>query len=452
MSKLQAGLMGLGLLVLLGVGLQFFWVVYVPRWRQARAQRTHTRQRHVPSWRSETKTSAHTHRIEPQFTPHPFAPPSSSSSSSTAEPTAAESTSPLMTTEEETQAQAHTQAPPPIQPDPDDLSALVPTGPEAPWPLTSLERAFQATPIALDAVLDLIVPIAFAEPISGTQVLAALPKTARIGSKRYAIEGKNQETAIWEFPARDKHYVALRAGIQRANRTGPMNAVDFSDFTLKTQAFVQALQRVHAVHTSGQVQTQMPSQSMSDPSFERTSMDFHVQFPPMHKVLQYARALDQFAQSHDAYLAVFIRSWAGHSWSVAQLQRQAHQLGFVPGPWPGRMVWTTEMGSHPWLVLQFDSNLAFDEEADRQAAHLSVFELGLSASQAPRQANGLARLHDVAHALAQVLGGRLTDEQGKDISAGHWPAIATQLAHVYDELDEAQMPAGSPLLMRLLTG
>jgi hypothetical protein len=457
MSTLQKGLLGLGLLVLAWVGGQFLWRVYVPRWRQAMAQGARRREWRLSS-AADAASSATLVRQEPSWIPPrvPTPPPPDShangSSPTQASALATGLTEPASHADANANAnadsraipssesadtpglaqasepldpfQAQQAAPSPHMAQASDTSAGLPQGaPER--VLTNLERVFPP-PLALDTVLDMVVPIALSEPLPGARVLAALPKTARIGSKRYAIEGKNQHTSAWEFPVRDQQYVALRAGMQRANRTGPMNAVEFSDFTLKTQAFVQTLQI--------------------------TPDSVHMEFPPMQKALQYARALDQFAQSHDAYLAVLVRAPRGQSWTVAQLQRQAHQLGFVPGAWPGRMVWTGELGNHPWLVLQFDSHLAFEEEAERQAARLSVFEIGLSASQVPRQAKALERLHDSAHALAQVLGGRLSDEQGRDITPQHWPTIAAQLEHLYKELDEAGMPAGSPLALRLFTG
>src|SRR5689334_9316018 len=50
----------------------------------------------------------------------------------------------------------------------------------------------------LDALIDVMTPIALETPVSGEAALAAMPPTRRAGSKPFAIEGLNDVAQQWE--------------------------------------------------------------------------------------------------------------------------------------------------------------------------------------------------------------------------------------------------------------
>ncbi|MGH8819996.1 MAG: cell division protein FtsZ, partial [Rhodoferax sp.] len=79
----------------------------------------------------------------------------------------------------------------------------------------------------MDALIDVIAPIALDAPVSGDAALAAMPSTRRAGSKPFAIEGLNETTGQWELPAPGQRYGALQAGVQLANRTGALNEIEY---------------------------------------------------------------------------------------------------------------------------------------------------------------------------------------------------------------------------------
>jgi hypothetical protein len=93
----------------------------------------------------------------------------------------------------------------------------------------------------LDALIDVLAPIAVDAPVSGEAALAALPPTRRAGSKPFAIEGRNDATQRMGDARAGQRYGAFQAGVQLANRTGALNEIEYSEFVMKAQAFADAI-------------------------------------------------------------------------------------------------------------------------------------------------------------------------------------------------------------------
>ena len=102
--------------------------------------------------------------------------------------------------------------------------------------LTTLERK----PV-LDILIDAMAPMSLESPVSGEAALAAMPSTRRLGSKPFGIEGLSVSTGEWEFPTAGHRYSAFQCGVQLANRTGALNAIEYSEFVMKSQAFADAI-------------------------------------------------------------------------------------------------------------------------------------------------------------------------------------------------------------------
>ena len=130
---------------------------------------------------------------------------------------------------------------------------------------------------ALDALIDVIAPIALDNPVSGEAALVAMPATRRAGSKPFSIEGLNEANQRWEMPLAGQRYGMFQAGVQLANRSGALNEIEYSEFVMKTQAFCDAINGTP-------------------------------DFPEMREEVARARELDQFASEHDAQLGFVLRA------------------------------------------------------------------------------------------------------------------------------------------------
>ena len=283
---------------------------------------------------------------------------------------------------------------------------------EALTTLTSPEKK-----AGLDALIDVIAPIAIEAQVSGEAALAAMPATRRAGSKPFAVEGLSAETGEWEVPAAGQRYSAFQAGVQLANRTGALNQIEYSEFVMKAQAFADAV--------------------LGEP-----------EFPEMHDEVARGRELDQFASDHDARLSFTLRA-ASIAWSPGYVQQNAARLGFVAGAIPGRMVLPGAQGQAPILGLSFDSHAAMAEDPEQTA--LREVKLSLDAPQVARSEHPFARLCEAALALASAMDGVIIDDNGSRIRAEAMEVIHADLEKLYDTLDARELSAGSMLGRRLFS-
>ncbi|MGA8391751.1 MAG: cell division protein ZipA C-terminal FtsZ-binding domain-containing protein [Burkholderiaceae bacterium] len=286
-------------------------------------------------------------------------------------------------------------------------------GPLDPMPLPAPEKK-----LGLDALIDVIAPIALEGVVSGDAALAAMPTTRRAGSKPFAIEGLNESSGQWETPVAGQRYRVFQAGVQLANRTGHLNEIEYSEFVMKAQAFADAV-------------------------------NGSPEFPEMIEEVGRARELDQFASEHDAQLGFTLRARSA-AWSPGYVQQNAARLGFVPGVIPGRMVLpASQAGMPPVLGLAFDTQAALSEDPDQSA--IREVTLSLDVPQVHRAEQPFVRMREAAMALAASMDGLITDDNGQIIRAESLDAIGADLELLYDTLDARDLAVGSPQARRLFS-
>jgi hypothetical protein len=270
----------------------------------------------------------------------------------------------------------------------------------------------------LDPLIDVMASMELETPVSGEAALAALPPVRRVGSKLFIVEGLNADTGEWENLQAGLFYSAFQAGIQVANRQGPLNDIEFSEFVMKAQTYADA--------------------------FGVTP-----ELPDMSEAIAHARELDQFAASHDAQLSLTIAS-RKTAWSPGYVQQQAARIGFVPGVIPGRMVIAAATsGLPPVLVLSFDARAAMAEDPNQSA--LRSISLGLDVPQVAPSGQAFARLCESAQALAQAMDGQITDDNGQVLSEAAIQIIDNDLKNLYQALAARDLAAGSLQARRLFS-
>ena len=270
----------------------------------------------------------------------------------------------------------------------------------------------------LDALIDVIIPIALEHPVSGEAALAALPPTRRVGSKPFAVEGLNAQTDAWEVPTNGQRYSQLQAGIQLANRLGPLKDIEYSEYVVKAQAFADVFNGA-------------------------------AEFPEMRDELARAKELDQFAGDHDAQLSFTLRAHAA-AWSPGFITQTAARLGFVAGVMPGRMVLPTGAeGLPPILVLEFDAQAALADDPSLSA--IRDLTINLDVPQVARNESPFVRLRETCQQLAQAMDGLVTDDNGHALLPDALDTIGSELENLYDALDSRELSAGSVLARRLFS-
>jgi hypothetical protein len=286
-----------------------------------------------------------------------------------------------------------------------------------------LDDSLDALPVPdkkppLDALIDVIASIEVDTQVSGDAALALLPATRRVGTKPFAVEGLNDSTGEWETPLAGHRYHAFQAGVQLANRVGALNEIEFSEFVMKAQAFADAI-------------------------------NGSPEFPDMLAEVARARELDQFASEHDAQLSFTVCATSA-AWSPGYIQQHAARWGFVAGVIPGRMVLSAPVqGLPPILSLSFDTQAAMADDPALSA--IREFNLSLDVPQVPRHENAFARLREVARILGKEMDGVITDGAGHALTEADLNAIAQDLEHLYDALDQRELSAGTPQARRLFS-
>lgn len=271
----------------------------------------------------------------------------------------------------------------------------------------------------LDALIDVIAPIALdGRVVSGDALLAALPATRRVGSKPFAVEGQHDTRGEWEFPQAGQRYHAVQAGVQLANRTGPLNDIEFSEFVMCAQRYADAVGGAP-------------------------------EFPDMLHEVARARELDQFASAHDAQLAIVLRARQA-SWTPGYVQQMALRHGFVPGAIAGRLVLpSADEGAPPILTLSFDAQAALAE--DPQASSLRELTLALDVPQTPEALEPFASWQEVSRGLSRDIEADVCDDRGQVLPLQAFAAIGQELSTLYHALASRDLAAGSLAARRLFS-
>lgn len=293
------------------------------------------------------------------------------------------------------------------------------TGPSAPATPAAARPSPPREPPQLDALIDAIAVLTVAQPVSGDAAIAHLPPSRRAGTKPFRIEGLNAETGEHESLRPGQRYSEFQAGLQLANRTGPINEIEYSEFVQKVQDYCDAIG------------------AMPD-------------FPDMLEAVARARELDGFAGDHDAQLAVHLRARTA-SWSIPYIQQHAARHGFVAGAVPGRLVMPSrEEGAPPLLVLSYDPQAALNEAPARTAVR--DVTLSFDVPQSPQGTGSdqpFLAWQAAAQALSLGMDADVVDDRGLPIDAAGFAAIGAELGRLYEALAARDLAAGSPVARRL---
>jgi hypothetical protein len=273
-----------------------------------------------------------------------------------------------------------------------------------------------APPALVDRRIDCVVAIRLGAPVAAEKALPLAQRLRRAGSKPVFIEGKPEGGGNWELLQPGGRYEELRAAVQLANRNGPLNELEFSEFVTGVQAFADAL-------------------------------DGAPEFPDMMETVSMARELDGFAAQCDAQLSVNVLS-DGAPWSANYVQAVASQDGLLLSRDGTRFV-KLDAKQNPVFMLQFgDTNFLRDDLTYKGG---NMITLLLDVPVADEDILPFRLMCDYAKSLAQRIGARVVDDQRRPLPEAALAAIDNQLMVLYSKLERAGIPAGSPATRRLFS-
>jgi hypothetical protein len=273
-----------------------------------------------------------------------------------------------------------------------------------------------APPAIVDRRIDCIVPLRLAGPLAGDKVIPLAQRLRRAGSKPVHIEGKPEGGGAWELLQSGVRYEELRAAAQLANRNGPLNELEFSEFVTGVHQFADAI-------------------------------DAAPEFPDMMETVAMARELDGFAAQCDAQLSINVMS-DGAPWSANYVQAVASQDGLLLSRDGTRFV-KLDTKQSPVFMLQFgDTNFLRDDLTYKGG---QMITLVLDVPVADEDILPFRLMCDYAKSLSERIGGRVVDDGRRPLPETALLAIEKQLMTLYAKLEQAGIPAGSPATRRLFS-
>ncbi|MBO4120382.1 cell division protein FtsZ [Cupriavidus gilardii] len=278
----------------------------------------------------------------------------------------------------------------------------------------------QPRPAVIDPLIDCIVPLHLERKASGDRILPLTGRLRRAGTKQVHIEGLYEPANAWEPVTAGHQYEDLQVAVQLANRGGPLNALEFSEFVNAVEALAE-------------------------------SLDASAELPDMSETVANARELDSFAAACDVQLGVNVVS-DGAPWSAAYVQNVATQDGLVLSR-DGTRFTRYQAGpdgiQRALFTLQFgDTNFLRDDLTVKAGSQITLL---LDVPQASQAVKPLKTMCEYGDSLAQRMGARLVDDNHRPLTEQSFVAIFQQLQALYDKLEARGMPAGSPVALRLFS-
>ncbi len=211
-----------------------------------------------------------------------------------------------------------------------------------------------------------------------------------------------------------QRYEAILVAVQLANRSGPLNEIEWSEF-------VAALQHISE---------QIPASC---------------EIPDMRETTARARALDAQCVPLDAQIGINLTS-TQDGWSGAHVAALARDHGLILRP-DGRFHALDEQGATLFVLQNGDGGAFRADTLDAQQT--SRLTLLLDVPRAPQSRRPFDRLVELANELSVALGASIVDDQSRILAPAALASIGRQIEPVYEKLAAAGMPAGSPRALAL---
>jgi hypothetical protein len=268
----------------------------------------------------------------------------------------------------------------------------------------------------LDPRVDCLATLAPPQAVSGAEVLAAGALVGEGLSKPVRWEGEREDGA-WEPLDPDDRYLALRAGLQLADRGGPVTANELDAFARGMRDVADTL------------------------AAELTP-------PDTAGAVAQAVALDDFCADVDVQIALNVIATETQPFAGTKLRALAEAGGMRLGE-DGAFHRYDDHG-HELFSMSNGADVPFTSDGLRSLATQGV-AVTLDVPRAPGSAATFRLYLDFARQLEQALGGMLVDDNRKPVGQAALDRIARQLERIYGQMDAQGIPAGSPAAQRLFS-
>jgi hypothetical protein len=280
--------------------------------------------------------------------------------------------------------------------------ATVPPGTDPNTPAAELATSL------VDPLIDCLIPLALEIAVRGDKVLPVLQTLRHVGNKPIHYIGLHVN-GDWEPIAHGGVYTKLQAGVQMASRTTALNELEYSELVTRLRV-------------------------LSD------DIGAEPEIPDMVEVMGEARTLHRFVSGHDAQLGVNLLS-NGAPWAISTLIGALEKQGFDVRP-DGRYLMPDGDGGQ---LFSLSTNVTLGADTT------SRLTLLLDVPCVAPARDGFGSMVACAKALVQRLDATIVDDSNQPLMDEALGEINGQVLEFYQEMESADIPAGSTRAMRLFS-
>ncbi|RNF28991.1 cell division protein, partial [Massilia aurea] len=204
----------------------------------------------------------------------------------------------------------------------------------------------------------------------------------------------------------------LQAGVQMATRTTALNELEYSELVTRLRAVADEIGAEPEV-------------------------------PDMIEVMAEARILHRFVAGHDAQLGVNLAA-NGAPWAMSTLIGALENAGFDVRP-DGRFAMPDKESTGGGVLFTLSTNVTLGADTT------SRLTLLLDVPCVAPARDGFGRMVDTARGLTQRLDATIVDDFDQPLVDEALDEIKSQVGEFYQEMDAADIPAGSTRALRLFS-
>lgn len=262
-----------------------------------------------------------------------------------------------------------------------------------------------------DAVIEAVIELHMAQPMSGEQLLGHLADL-EFGRRAVRVLLQAEDGTLSAQIGHDRQYTAVQLAVLLANRHGPITAIEWSQIWGKAQALSEKL-------------------------------DASVDGPEQDQVLLKADKLDSMCATLDAQVTLTLI--LPQSKPIDDVVSSATAMGFVDEM--THLAWIGDHGLECFTLARADQ-----QPLNAGMSHVDRLTLLLDVPRSPANPVNFGRMLEVGQELARRLGGEVVDDQDRPLAPGADVAIDQQLQDLYGQLDAAGLTPGSERARRVFAG
>ncbi|MET3131917.1 hypothetical protein AAKU55_002185 [Oxalobacteraceae bacterium GrIS 1.11] len=260
----------------------------------------------------------------------------------------------------------------------------------------------------VDPLIDCLLPLTLEGPVRGDKVLPILHTLRLVGNKPIHYIGLHVN-GEWEAIAHGGVYTQLQGGVQMASRSTALNELEYSELVTRLRVVADEIG--------------------AEPDI-----------PDMIDVMAEARNLHRFVAGHDAQLGVNLHT-NGAPWAISTLIVALEKQGFDVRP-DGRFVMPDGDGG---FLFSLSTNVTLAEQTTPRLTLL------LDVPCVAPARDGFGAMVACARALMGRLDATIVDDGNAALTDAALAEIAGQVQEFYQEMEAADIAAGSTRALRLFS-